>query len=129
MSEKYTMTISREQLRVIGNALEEYFRLRLGQEFDFVNDIASMDVDLSSENPNHERIFDHMIHTRDALSEVMRCFFRIAFAPYGSTPQKKTQDMLIAEDVWEAIRVARGFCDYPIYFSHESVPEIVEVEE
>lgn len=130
MSEKrYVMKVTEKQLQMISYALEEYFRLRMGQEFDFVNDLASMDVDLSPENPDRATIFDHMIHRRDDLAEVMKCVFRIAFAPYGLAPQKKTQEMMIAEDIWEAIRAFRGFCNYPLYISHEPVPEIKEVEE
>lgn len=125
---KYNMIVTEKQLRMISYALEEYFRLRMGQEFDFVNDISHMDVDLSPDNPNHERIFDHMIHRRDVLSEIMHCFFRVAFAPYGVVPQKKTEEMMIAEDIWDAIRVATGRCDYPLYISSESVPYIEEVQ-
>ena len=125
---KYNMIVTEKQLHMISCALEEYFRLRMGQESDFVNDISSMDVDLSPDNPNHKRIFDHMIHRRDDLSEVMRCFFRIAFDPYGGVPQKKTQEMMIAEDIWEAIKVATGRCDYPLYISSEPVPYIEEVQ-
>lgn len=129
MSKRYRLTVTDKQLLTISIALEEYFRLRMGQEFDFVNDISRMDVDLTPDNPNHERIFDHMIHRRDDLSEIMHCFFRVAFAPYGVTPQKKTQEMTIAEDIWEAIRHARGIQHYPIYFTDEPVVDIEEIEE
>lgn len=126
MGKTYRMTLTDNQLRIIRIALEEYFRLRMGQTFDFTDDIASLYIDLSPDNPNHERIFDHMIHTRDCLREIMQCFFRVAFEPYNA-PQKKTSQMMIAEDVWEAIRVHEGLCHYPLYLTEEPVVKIEEV--
>lgn len=128
MGKKYRLTVNKKQLNIIYRAIEEYFRLRMGQDFDFSNDIASMNTDLSPDNPNHEMIFDHMIHRRDDLSEVMKCFFRIAFAPYGYVPEKKTPEMLIAEDIWEAIRVNKGMQTYPLYLSGEPIMEIETIE-
>lgn len=76
----YKVTLTENQARVVQTALEEYFRLRMGQEMDFCMDFASLEVDLSPENPQHEKIFDLYIARRDHLQEVMRSFFRIAFA-------------------------------------------------
>lgn len=53
-TKKYTIELTENQVGVIQNALEEYFRLRMGQNFDFCNDIASLNVDLSPENSNHK---------------------------------------------------------------------------
>lgn len=128
MGKRYILTVSKKQMNIIYRAIEEFFRLRMGQDFDFTNDIALMNTDLSHDNPNHDVIFDHMIHRRDDLSEVMKCFFRIAFAPYGYAPEKKTQEMLIAEDIWEAIRVNKGMQTYPLYLSDEPVMKIETIE-
>ena len=97
----YTIELNDKQLNVIHHALEEYFRLRMGQEFDFCTDIASLNCDLSPDNPKHEWIFDMYIARRDHLQELMRAFFRIAFEPSGYL-NEKTDDMLIAEDIWDA---------------------------
>ena len=102
----YKMTITEKQLIVIQNAVEEYFRLRMGQDSMFSDDMAEINVDLSPENPNHKMIFDRFICRRDALSQVMRAFYGIAFE--RGNLEKKTEDMLIAEDIWDAIRFARG---------------------
>ena len=37
---KYTLEISEEQCEIIKNALEEYFRLRMNQTWDFADDIC-----------------------------------------------------------------------------------------
>ena len=79
----YTLTLTEQQARVVQNALEEYFRLRMGQEGDFCNDLARMETDLDPENPGHNRLFDLYIARRDHMQELMRAFFRIAFEPHG----------------------------------------------
>ena len=104
---KYKITVTEEQMRVMQIALEEYFRLRMGQDGSFTEDMASIGHDLSPENPNHERLFDQFIHRRNHLSEIMKCYFRICFAPY-IYPDNKTKDMLIAEDLWDAIKCSRN---------------------
>lgn len=103
----YVFELTEEQMRVTKNALEEYFRLRMGQDFDFDNDLAAINVDLSPENPNHKRLFDMYIARRDHMHELMNAFFRIAFEPSGYL-KEKTEDMLIAECIWDAMRVAMG---------------------
>jgi hypothetical protein len=97
----------------------------MGQDFDFCNDIASLNVDMSPENPNHERLFDMYIARRDHMQEVMRAFFRIAFEPTGYL-KEKTDDMLIAECIWDAIRCVRGLSNWssPLHTGSEPVPKI-----
>ena len=97
----------------------------MGQDFDFCNDIASLNVDLSPENPNHERLFDMYIARRDHIQEVMRAFFRIAFEPTGYL-KEKTDDMLIAECICDAIRCVRGLSNWgsPLHTGSEPVPKI-----
>lgn len=126
---KYKITLTENQLRVVRVALEEYFRLRMGQDFDFSSDLAAMNVDLSQDNPNHEWIFDRYIARRDHMQEVLRAFFRIAFEPQGYL-EKKTDDMLIAEDIWDQIRVTLGISRWnsALHVSEEPLPEIEVVE-
>lgn len=125
----YTITLTEEQMRVTQNALEEYFRLRLGQDFDFSTEMAGLCADLSPDNPNHDEIFDAYIHRRDHLREVMRSYFSIAFEPYGHLDEK-TADMMIAECIWDAIRFARGKSrwDQPFAIGSEPVPKITKEE-
>lgn len=124
-TKKYTIELTENQVRVIQNALEEYFRLRMGQEWDFCNNLASINVDLSPDNPNHEHLFDMYIARRDHMQEVLRSFFRIAFEPTGYL-KEKTDDMLIAECIWDAIRCVRGLsnCGSPLHTGSEPVPKI-----
>ena len=126
----YTIEVNEAQIKVISAALEEYFRLRMGQEFDFCTDIAGINCDLSPKNPNHDWIFDKYIERRDHLQELMRAVFRIAFEPTGYL-EKKTDDMLIAEDIWDVIRTARGMSRWesPLHVSNEPMPKVVKKDE
>ena len=124
-TKKYTIELTENQVRVIQNALEEYFRLRMGQYTEFCTDMAELNVDLSPDNPHHELIFDKYIQRRDHMQEVMRAFFRIAFEPTGYL-KEKTDDMLIAECIWDAIRCERGLSrwEQPLHTGSEPVPKI-----
>ena len=103
---KYRITLTEKQMRITQVALEEYFRLRMGQTIDFCDDMAQLETDLSPDNPEHERLFDRFIDRRDALTQVMKAFYGITF-PSGYLT-RKTDDMMIAECICDAIRTARG---------------------
>lgn len=126
----YTLTLTEQQARVVQNALEEYFRLRMSQESDFCNDLARMETDLDPENPEHERLFNAYLSRRDHMQELMRAFFKIAFEPYGYL-RYKTDDMMIAETVWDSIRHARGQSRWsePFQVGPEPCPKIERREE
>lgn len=125
----YTIELNDKQLNVIYHALEEWFRLRMGQEFDFCTDMASLNCDLSPSNPKHEWLFDMYITRRDHLQELMRAFFRIAFEPTGYL-KEKTEDMLIAEDIWDAIRCELGVSRWgtALHTSDEPLPKVTRHE-
>ena len=122
----YTVTLTEEQARVIIAALEEYFRLRMGQSGQFADDLASLGRDLSPENPKHKEIFDGFIQRRDHLNRIMQAVFQIAFEPDGCT--QKTEDMLVAEDIWDAFRVATGrsLWNRAIQSGDEPLPKIIK---
>lgn len=124
-SKKYTIELTENQVRVIQNALEEYFRLRMGQSSEFCMDMAEINADLSPDNKFHDLIFDRCIQRRDHMEEVIRAFFRIAFEPTGYL-KEKTDDMLIAECIWDAIRCVRGLSrwEQPLPTGSEPAPKI-----
>lgn len=125
----YTIEVNEKQLRLIMRMTEEWFRLRMGQATDFCDEIAAMNTDLSQDNPNHEWIFDKYIARRDHLHEMLRAFFCIAFEPIGYL-EKKTEDMLIAEDIWDAIRCELGISRWgsPLHTSDEPLPKVTRHE-
>lgn len=129
MPKKYKVELTEKQMQVIEIALEEYMRLRLSQDNDFVNELASMNHDLSPSNPHHNAIFDHYIQRRDHLHEVMQSFFRIAFEPDGYL-KEKTETMNICECLWDAIRFAAGRSRWskPFQIGTEPSPRIEVIE-
>lgn len=126
---KYTIELTEKQLAIVQNALEEWFRLRMGQDMDFCDDLAKMNADLSPDNPQHERLFDLYLARRDHMQALMKAFFRIAFEPFGYLTEK-TEDMLIAETIWDAIRCARGQNRWgqPLVLGGEPCPKIEKQE-
>lgn len=99
MSNKYTLTLTENQITLIKEALEEYFRIRMNQWIDLSNDLAAKNIDLSPDNPNHHKLFDKYINDRDTIYEVFECIGRI-IKLNGS---KKTEKQLVAEDIWQVI--------------------------
>lgn len=120
----YTITLTEQQIRVTQNALEEYFRLRMGQQRDFCDDLASIGRRLTT-----DKIFESYIGRRDHLEEIMRAFFKIAFEPFGYL-KEKTDDMMIAETIWDSMRFARGESrwDEPLQIGPEPCPKIERTE-
>ncbi len=125
----YHMELTDEQMRVVEKSLEMYFRLMMGQGSMFSEEMAALNADLSADNPNHDRIFNAYIQRRDHIQEIMRAVFSIAYEPTGYMDEK-SDDMMIAECIWDAIRVARGESSYGqvLPIGPEPVPRI-EVKE
>ena len=119
---RYRIELTEEQARIMKKAMEEFFRLRMGQDFALSDDMAFLNRDPQKE-------FDMILQRRDHLREITRAYFRIAFEPKGYL-EKKSEEMLIAEDVWEAIRYARGEGrdGSPLHVSQEPFPQVEKVQ-
>lgn len=97
MDTRYNLVITEKQAILTKDALEEYFRIRMNQWGNLSDSLAMKNIDLSPDNPNHERIFEGFIHDRDAILQVFECVGRILW--YGQT-NAKSEKQLIAEDIW-----------------------------
>lgn len=130
MGKKYKVELTEEQMRVIQNCVERMMRIEMGQVDMLAERIAGYNVDFSPDNPNHERIFDQYITKIDAISEVLKAVVRIAFDSWG-VPDKKDDDTLIAECIWDSIRFARGFSTWGgvLPIGKEPVPKIEVIED
>lgn len=136
MEKRYTLTITEKQAILIKEALEEYFRIRMNQWGDLANSLAMKNIDLSPDNPNHERIFDGYIQDRDAVWKVFECAGRIL---WDYQRNDKSEEQLIAEDIWQVIRHQlwkdsenkNNWCvdaREPLRVSDEPLPEMKKVE-
>jgi hypothetical protein len=102
----YILKCNETQLRVINIALEEYFRLRLGQMGDLAEDLAMLQYQKLSAEERHER-FDEILQIRDHAKICLDAAYRVAvddrhafvLPAIGKTPYG-----LICEDIWQVIR-------------------------
>ena len=129
---KYKIVLTEEQLRITSLALEEYFRLRSGQDCGFCDEFAEMGVEIpsiESDNMKWSESFARQMERRDALRIILNCFFQTAFAPYAS-PKYKSDNVLIAQDMWDAIRSDIGQSNWnnPLQQGPEPLPEIEKME-
>lgn len=129
MSKRYMIELTEEQMRVVEHFLEVHMRTLMGQDVMLVEDICEMELDLSSDDPKHKENFDKFLIKRDHIREIMRAVFRIAYGYYG-VPEKKSEDGMIAECIWDAIRHARGKgrFDEVLPIGSEPVPKIEVIE-
>lgn len=129
MAKKVTIELTERQARILLTAVEEWFRLRMGQDRDLANDLAFMDYERDDAHPER---FDAAIQRRDAMSEVIKAMFRIAWPHYG-VPQKKHPEVQIAGDIWSQLRWELGpkneWQSTPIQLGPEPLPKITVEEE
>lgn len=130
MSKKYKITLTEKQMAIIERYVEITMRLFMGQDWVFTDELAALNCDLSPENPNHKAIFNSYIHRRDHINEIMKAVFAIAFEPRGYL-EHKSDEMVEAETIWDAIRTARGVNRWgkAYQMGQEPIPEIEVIED
>ena len=130
MGKKYKVELTEEQMRVLQNCVETMMRIEMGQVDMLAERLAEYNVDFSQDNPNHERIFDQYITTRDAITEILKSATRIAYSSWG-VPEKKDDDTLIAECIWDSIKFARGLSIWGavLPIGSEPVPKIEVIDD
>lgn len=97
---KYKLELTETQLRIINNALEEYFRIPLNQWGDLADRLAFKGF--SPKNDKGEsKAFDRCINKRDAAVAVFEAAGKIL---WGYDIPRKDKNQLIAEDIWQVIR-------------------------
>ena len=93
----YQLTCTEGQLRLINDAIEGYFRLLLGQYFDYADEIAFAGFDVKDHS---EQDFDERILRRNLAMELFDAIYNRLFpAARETTP---TENALI--DIWGTIR-------------------------
>lgn len=99
---KYILEISEEQAEIIKIALEEYFRLRMNQTWDFADDIC-----FEGFNYNYiSKDFDERIERRDMLRDELEMLLNIVHPLQFKNGKfrEKTIEMRRAQDIWQVIR-------------------------
>ena len=100
---KYVLEISDKQAEIIKIALEEYFRLRMNQTWDFVDDICFEGFNYENHTPED---FDDRIERRDMLQGELEKLLNTVHPLHfrGNEFRKKTIEMLRAQDIWQVLR-------------------------
>lgn len=100
---RYTLEISEKQTEIIKIALEEYFRLRMNQTWDFADDICFETFDYG----NHtEEDFNERIERRDMFRDEFEKLLNIVHPLQlrGGKFREQTIEMRRAQDVWQVVR-------------------------
>ena len=97
---EYIWKLSKEQAKMLQNVLEEYFRLRLNQWFDFTTEIAANGYIYDNTDPDNNVKFNSYINRRNKSLDD----FKRIMAEIFSCRLYKTEDMMIAEDIWQVLR-------------------------
>lgn len=106
MPKKVTIEMTETQANLVLAAVEEWFRLRMGQASDLANGLALLEYDRN--NPDTEK-FDVCMRRRDALQAVIEAMLKIAFPWSGyCTGHKIHPDVHIASDIWSQLRYELG---------------------
>ncbi len=100
---QYSLAVTEKQLTVLQVALEQFFRLQMGQFTDYCNDIAMDGYVYNKDDPDNSRKFNEFIERRDASRELFEQAFRVAQPRLCS----KTPEMNVAIDMWSSIRHQR----------------------
>ena len=105
-------------------------RLSMGQTWDLADMLCEETLKgYDKDKPESKVVFERYITKRNAIRKVLNSAMGIAYDPYHA-PETKTEDGMIAECMWDAIRCARGTSNYgtPMQIGSKPIPKI-EVEE
>lgn len=96
----YILELSESQLKLVNKAIEGYFRLHMGQFFDYVTEIAEVNLALDRCDPEYNRKIDSLLSRRDSAIEM----FKLAYAEAHPSIQTKTPEIQRLIDLWAQIR-------------------------
>lgn len=100
---RYMLELSNEQAEIIKIALEEYFRLRMNQTWDFADDICFEGFNYQEHTPED---FDKCLENRDMLRDELKKLLDKVHSWWlkGGEYRKQTIEMRRAQDIWQVIR-------------------------
>ena len=129
---KYRIELTEEQMRVLEHSIEVWMRLMMGQVRELADDLAFYDTYKFKDREDFKEIHNRDCYKRDVIYEVLRVVMRITFSRSGyGVPDEKSEDGMIAECIWDAIRFARGTSrwDKPFQIGDEPSPKIEVIED
>ena len=136
---RYTLEISEEQAEIIKIALEEYFRLRMNQTWDFADSLCFEDLKKNHTDEEFNKCIENRDMFRDELEKLLNTVHPLHFL--GNKFREQTIEMRRAQDIWQVIRhklyLDRGGdpngwsvdAREPIKLSDETLPKMEVFEE
>lgn len=128
MPKKITIELTDKQARTVLSAVEEYFRLRMGQCSQTAEGLAFCGY---KPKGNDHRDFSRRFARQDAIAEVLKAAVRIAF-PASNLPKELPPEIHIASDIWRQLRwelsAKEEWLAEPFQMGTEPLPKIT-VEE
>lgn len=100
MPKKVIIELNETQAYTVLAALEEWFRLRIGQSRDLADGLAFLGY---VHDKNSPEAFNRRIQTRDSIEEIFRAVFRIAFG-YNGVCERTPPEVHVASDIWSTLR-------------------------
>ena len=101
---KYTLEVSEKQAEIIKKALEEYFRLRMNQCWDFATEVAGSGYEYNKEDSENSEKFNAYIERRNKSEKMFQDAMREAQSGDRRLYIPQTEEMLRAQDIWQVIR-------------------------
>ena len=99
---KYTLEISEKQAEIIKIALEEYFRLRMNQTWDFADSLCFEDLKKNHTDEEFNKCIEKRDMFRDELEKLLNTVRPLHLQ--GNKFREQTIEMRRAQDIWQVIR-------------------------
>lgn len=121
-------------MRVFENCCNLFMRLLMGQTDDLTRMLTKpwfYGKQYDEGDPKKKTDFERYITKRDDVEEMLRAIMRISYGNSRGTPDTKSDDCMIAECMWDAIRFARGTSRWskPFQIGSEPSPPIDVIQE
>lgn len=102
MGIRYTLELSEYQSEIIKIALEEYFRLRMNQTWDFADSLCFEDLRENHTKEEFNKCIENRDMFRDELEKLLNKVHPLQFR--GGEFREQTIEMRRAQDIWQVIR-------------------------
>ena len=113
----FTIEVNSDQAALFKDVLEEYFRLRMNQWFDFSTEVAQNGYVYNKDDPENSKKFNAYIKRRNEAKEA----FEAAMAMIRTRNTPQSDNMLIAQDIWQVLR-------YRLYLDRGGDPHAAVVD-
>ena len=99
---KYTLEITEKQAEIIKIALEEYFRLRMNQTWDFADSLCFEDLKKNHTKEEFNKCIENRDMFRDELEKLLNTVHPLQFR--GNKFREQTIEMRRARDILRWIK-------------------------